>query len=145
MTPPLTPAATVDTSTFGDWWVVALASVLYYALGALWFSPLFGRAWDRSIGHDRTRDNSRFPVSYYTVPLLSSALVCLVIAFLTGGGGSEPFHSAVVGAAVGTAAAAASVTNALTPHTPRPFVLGTITGGYHLTASTLVGLFLGLV
>ena len=36
-----------------NWWAVLLATFGYYVLGALWFTPLFGRAWDRSIGYDR--------------------------------------------------------------------------------------------
>ncbi|MGB2718444.1 MAG: DUF1761 domain-containing protein, partial [Rhodococcus sp. (in: high G+C Gram-positive bacteria)] len=63
-----------------NWLGVAVAAVVYYALGALWFGPLFGRAWDRSIGHDRAQTGGRFPLSYYVVPLCCSAVTTIVIA-----------------------------------------------------------------
>jgi hypothetical protein len=35
-------------------------------------------------------------------------------------------------------AASISVNNAVTPHTPRPFRLGAITGGYHVVGIVIV-------
>jgi len=125
-------------------WAAAVTALIYFVLGAAWFTPLFGRAWDRSIGHDRSATGGRFPVAYYVVPLVSAVVACTVIAVLVlrmpavglGGG-------ALVGAGVGAAIAAASVTNALTPHTPRPFLLGAVTGGYHLVGCTIAGAVVG--
>lgn len=127
-----------------SWWVTGFAGLVYYVLGAAWFTPLFGRSWDRSIGYDRSRDGGRFPLSYYLLPLAGALLVVGVIAALL------PERAGVVvglltGAAVGLAAAAASVTNALTPHTPHPYLFGAITGGYHLTGGALAGTILGLL
>ena len=36
-----------------------------------------------------------------------------------------------------------SVNNALTPHTPHPFRLGIITGGYHVVGIVMVALIVG--
>ncbi|WP_448812176.1 hypothetical protein [Agromyces bauzanensis] len=50
----------------------------------------------------------------------------------------------VLGAVVGCEIAmAVSVNNALTPHTPRPFRLGFITGSYHLVGILAVAVILG--
>ena len=35
-----------------NWWAAALGAVAYFVLGALWFSPLFGRVWDRAGTHE---------------------------------------------------------------------------------------------
>ena len=124
-------------------WAPAAAAVVYFLLGAVWFTPLFGRAWDRSIGHDRTRDNGRFPLGYYLVPLASAIAIAVVLSALhtpAAGAGA----GALLGAAVGTAIAAASLTNGLTPHTPHPYLFGAITGGYHLVGCTLAGLVIGI-
>ena len=129
-----------------NWLGVAVAAVVYYALGALWFGPLFGRAWDRSIGHDREQTGGRFPLSYYVVPLCCSVATTIVIALLLDVIGSGNVTAGVlVGLGVGIASAAASLTNALTPHTPQPFVFGVVTGSYHLTGATSAGAILGVI
>jgi hypothetical protein len=124
------------------WGATALAALLYYLLGAAWFTPLFGRAWDRSIGHDRSRDAGRFPLSYYLLPLACSLLSAGVIAALYPEG-AGPGVGLLTGAGVGLVAACSSLTNALTPHTPHPYLFGMITGGYHFAGSGLAGLVIG--
>ncbi|MDV6230336.1 MULTISPECIES: DUF1761 domain-containing protein [Rhodococcus] len=129
-----------------NWLGVAVAAVAYYALGALWFGPLFGRAWDRSIGHDRAQTGNRFPLSYYAVPLCCSAATTIVIALILDVIDSDAAVSGVlVGLGVGLGSAAASLTNALTPHTPQPFVFGAVTASYHLTGAAVAGAVLGVV
>ncbi|ROQ52649.1 uncharacterized protein DUF1761 [Rathayibacter sp. PhB152] len=126
-----------------SWWVTAIAGLLYYVLGAAWFTPLFGRAWDRSIGHDRSSVGGRFPLGYYLLPLAGALITAVIITvLLPEGAGAVP--GLLTGAAVGLAAATASLTNALTPHTPHPYLFGAITGGYHLTGGALVGTTVGL-
>lgn len=125
-------------------WATALAGLLYYVLGAVWFTPLFGHAWDWSIGHDRSRSGGRFPLSYYLLPLAGALVTAVVIStLLPRGAGVMP--GLLTGAAVGLVAATASMTNALTPHTPHPYVFGAITGGYHLTGGALAGITVGLL
>lgn len=123
-----------------------MAAIAYYALGALWFGPLFGRVWDRSIGHDREQTGGRFPLSYYVVPLCCSAAATIVIALVLDAIDSGTVVAgALVGFGVGFSSAAASLTNALTPHTPQPFVFGVVTASYHLTGATVAGAILGVV
>lgn len=135
------------------WWVVLLAAFAYFALGAAWFTPLFGRAWDRSIGHDRSANQGRFPLSYYLVPFWAAAVATAGVAGLiaavgveavAGGAGLGAALGAGVGAGVGIAVAAATFTNSLTPHTPRPYQLACINGGYHLVGLTMAGAILGM-
>jgi hypothetical protein len=125
------------------WWAAALGGLVYFVLGAAWFTPLFGRAWDRSIGYDRSRNAGRFPLSYYVLPLAGALVSAYVIAALVPPH-SGPGPGLLTGAGVGVVAAAASVTNALTPHTPHPYSFGAITGGYHLTGCALTGLAIGI-
>lgn len=127
-----------------NWWAALIAASGYYLLGALWFSPLFGRAWDRSIGHNRAAGNGRFPLSYYLVPLCGAAVGTLVIAvFRALIDPAGLVGAAAVGLGIGVAIAGATLTNALTPHTPKPYLFAAITAGYHLLGCTLVGLILG--
>ncbi|MFD4421379.1 DUF1761 domain-containing protein [Agromyces sp. NPDC058484] len=122
-----------------NWWVAALGALAYFVLGALWFSPLFGRVWDRAVGHER-RPGERFPVSYYVVPLVSSIVIAAAAAWLAEAVGLDGFWDGalfVVALGVGVAAAV-SVTNALTPAMRHPFVYGAVTGGYHVVGIGIV-------
>ena len=39
-----------------NWLAVIVGALVYFALGALWYSPMFlGKAWQRSIGWDESR------------------------------------------------------------------------------------------
>ncbi len=134
-------------TAFADahWLAVALAALAYYVLGAVWFTPLFGKAWDRAIGYDRAHA-PRFGTDYYVVPLASALLVSTALGVIVAGLPAATMGDALlIGLLIGIAAAAISVNNALTPHTPHPYVLGAVTGGYHLVgivgASAIIGAF----
>lgn len=116
-----------------SWLAVALASLTYYLLGALWFTPLFGKAWDRSIGFDRPRDY-RFGAIYYLTPLVSSIVIATATAILVNAHDPKQIEEALLlGLVVGVGySAAVSVTNAVTPITPKPLLFGVITGSYHV-------------
>jgi MFS family permease len=130
---------------FGEvsWWAVAAATLASYLLGALWFTPLFGRLWDRSLDHERVRGRSFAPL-YYVAPFVSSALTTVATAVLletaqirTAGG------AVVLGLLVGVCyAAAVTFTNAVNPRTPRPVLFAAVTGSYHVVSIVLGALLL---
>jgi hypothetical protein len=122
-----------------NWPIVALATLAYYLLGALWFTPLFGRSWDRAVGFDRPRGH-RFPARYYVTPLVSSLVVAVATAVLVEAVDvSTPADAAELGAVAGIGyAAAVSFNNAVAPNVPRPFLLGAITAGYHVVGVIVV-------
>ncbi|MDQ4137922.1 MAG: DUF1761 domain-containing protein [Actinomycetota bacterium] len=126
-----------------DWLAVLLATLAYYVLGALWFTPLFGRAWDRAVGFTRPRGH-RFGPLYYLAPLLGCAAATVATAVLVAALGVEQFADAVaLGLLVGLGyATAVSVTNAVTPTTPHPLLLATVAGGYHVVGLVLVSVLL---
>lgn len=134
----------IDALTDVDWLAVALATLAYYLLGAVWFTPLFGKAWDRSIGYERQRGH-RFGVSYYIVPLVSASAVAVAVAILLTAVDPENLaEAAVAGGVIGLGVAAAvSVNNGLTPHTPHPFLFGAVTGGYHVSGIVIVSVIIG--
>ncbi len=129
-----------------NWFGVLVATVAYYLLGALWFTPLLGRAWDAAVGFQRPR-GYRFPALYYVMPLLSSAVASLATAVLRTVLGVESVGEAVaLGAVVGLGyAVTVSFNNAVNPSTPRPLLYGAVTGGYHLVGLILVAVILVLV
>lgn len=121
------------------WLGVAAGALAYFALGAAWFTPLFGRAWDRAVGFDRAA-GARFSAAYYVMPLVGSVLPALAIGVLVGGLGLTAIGDAVLlGLVVGLGVAAAvSFTNAVLPPIPHPLVLGAVTAGYHVAGSVIV-------
>ena len=128
-----------------SWLAIGVATLAYYLLGALWFTPLFGRAWDGATGHRRGR-GERVGTAYYVVPLVSALLVTVAMGVLLGVGPGRTSDALALGLVVGLGVAVAvSVNNALTPNTPRPFVLGAVTGGYHLVGIVGVTLLLALL
>ena len=122
-----------------NWIAVVLGVLAYFALGALWFTPLFGRTWDRAIGHERVK-GERFPPLYYVMPLVSSFLIAIATAWLMAAIGIDTVPEALLFAlVVGLGyAAAISFTNAVTPNTPRPLLYGAVTGGYHVVGIAVV-------
>jgi len=124
-----------------SWLAVLVATLAYYLLGALWFTPLFGAAWDRAIGHARVRGET-FSAAYYVVPLASSLLVTVAMAVLAAAVElAGPVDALALGLVAGLGIALPiSVNNALTPHTPHPFHLGLITAGYHVAGIATVTL-----
>lgn len=136
----------MDIITDINWPGVVVATIAYYALGGLWFTPLFGAAWDRAVGFDRPKGN-RFPPMYYIVPLASSFAVAVATAVLLRELAVERVAEAIgFGAIVGVGyAAAVSFNNAVTPNTPRPLLLGAVTGGYHVVGIALTALILATV
>lgn len=128
----------LDAITDVNWLAVAVAALAYYLLGALWFTPLFGDAWDRAVGHSR-HGTDRFPTRYYTTPLASAIVVASAIAVLVEAADlSTTIEAAALGSVLGIGYAAVSVNNAVAPNVPRPFLLGAITGGYHLVGAVVV-------
>lgn len=131
--------------TPSGWLGVLAATALTYLLGAVWFTPLFGRAWDRGVGA-RREPGDRFGPAYYVVPLVGAAgsayaLAVLVTAAELAGVGEAVVLGAVVGLGVGLTV---SFTNALTPRMARPLLYGLVTGSFH-AASAVVAAVVAVV
>ena len=134
----------IDALTTLNWFAIALATLVYYLLGALWFTPLFGKAWETALGFHK-RKGYRFGPMYYVAPLVSSLVVTMATAALVSALGIEHLREALLlGLVVGIGyAAAVSLTNAVTPNTARPLLLGAITGGYHVVGIVTVSGIIG--
>lgn len=128
-----------------NWFAVGLAGLAYYLLGAAWFTPLFGKTWDDSIGYSRSKA-TKFGPDYYIVPLVSAVMVALALGLiLTALAPATIWEYLSIGGVIGLGVAGAvSVNNALTPHTPHPYLFGAVTGGYHFMGIIIVSAVIGL-
>ncbi|MGH9253902.1 MAG: DUF1761 domain-containing protein [Vicinamibacterales bacterium] len=120
------------------------ATIAGFILGALWYGPLFGKAWLRAVG--TTSGEIRRDVSLartYGATFLLGLMASYVFGLYLGPNPGRAF-SVVAGAAAGIFWVATSLaTNYLFER--RPAVLIAINGGYHAVRFTLIGLVFGLI
>lgn len=117
---------------------VFAAGLAYFALGGLWFTPLFGRHWDRAVGFQRP-PKWRPPLAYYVGPLLGCLVVALAIALLLRlVAPASLSDSLAVGLIVGLGVSAAITgINAISPNVPRPGLYALVIGSYHAVGALL--------
>ena len=120
-----------------------VATVVGFVLGALWYGPLFGRAWMRAAG--TTADALGRDVNAartYAVTFVLGLIASYVFGLYLGPDPGRAF-AVVLGAAAGLFwVATALATNYLFER--RPIMLIVINGGYHAVRFTLIGLAFGL-
>lgn len=118
---------------------VLAACAAYFALGGLWFTPLFGKLWDKAVGFARPPRWRPSPV-YYVGPFvgcLAAALATSVLAQLAQATTLNEYL--LVGLTVGLGyGAAITGVNAIAPNMPRPGLYAAVVGTYHLTGLLLV-------
>jgi len=115
-----------------DWIAILVAGLAYFALGGLWFTPLFGTQWDRAVGFARP-PKWRPAAEYYLGPLLGCLIATTATAVLFRIAEPATLRDAVaLGAVVGLGyGAAITGVNAIAPNMPRPALYAAVTGGYH--------------
>ncbi len=117
-----------------NWLAVALATIVYFLLGGLWFSPfVFGKFWEDAIGFDRPAGWKETKL-YYIGPFLGCLSASVAIAILMQ---ALDIHSITEAVILGLLAglgfsAPVSFVNAITPKMSKPLLYGLVTGTYHL-------------
>lgn len=126
-----------------NWLAIILATLAYFILGALWFTPLFGSAYDKALDSKRSK-GQKWPMLYYVGPFLSAfvtviATSVLVYALHIG----QMSDALLLGLIVGVGyAMSISFNNAINPKMPRPLLYGAVTGGYHVAGIVIVAAIL---
>jgi MFS family permease len=121
-----------------------VGTLLGFALGAVWYGPLFGRAWMASVGlTDETIRRNTNPATTYGTTFVLGLVGCYVLGLFLGPNPGLAF-SVAAGAAAGICWVATSLaTNEL--FEGRSVRLMLINGGYHAVRFTLFGLAFGLL
>lgn len=66
-----------------NWLAVVVGVIIYQALGALWYGPLFGRLWIDSMGYGSPEEiDTEGMGPAYLVTALGSAVATVTLAFL---------------------------------------------------------------
>jgi hypothetical protein len=125
-------------SVLGDlnWLAVIVGSLIYFALGAVWFTPMaFGRPWMRSIGFDPEKQPPQMSQLVYAAPLVAILAAGIAIGMLAAATGSDTLGDGIVlglVVGVGFGLAITSIEAIFDPNKPQPWVWFAITGAYHL-------------
>ena len=121
-----------------------VATVAGFGLGALWYGPLFGKAWMAAVGLTEEQIRRQMnPARTYGITFVVGLVAAYVFGLFLGPNPGLAF-SIAAGAAAGLFWVAASLaTNDL--FEGRPAILIVINGGYHAVRFTLIGLTFGLL
>lgn len=122
-----------------NWLAIIVAAVVYFMLGAAWFTPIFGKTYDSATGVPRSK-KQKWPLLYYVGPLASSVVATIATSLLVYALNiTQLFDAIALGFIVGIGyAASVSINNAISPNMPRPLLYGAVTGGYHVVGIVLV-------
>jgi Protein of unknown function (DUF1761) len=131
-----------------NWLAVIAGAVVYFVLGALWYSPmLFAKAWQRSIGWDESRTPPQQSAMTYVVPLLAYIVMAIAVGMLAAATGSDTFaEGLVLGLVVGVGLSLAHtfVDASFDPGKPEPWTWFAINGAYHTIGLILVAIIVAI-
>ena len=136
--------------TLGDvnWLAVIVATIVYYALGALWYSrALFGNIWMASIGWEPDpEEGPQMSTAEMVMPFLAFLVGVIALGMLAVATGTDTLgEGLVLGLVVGVGIAAVTtlVTAVYDPMSPKPMTWFWVTGGYHVVGIVVASAILG--
>lgn len=134
---------TIDLSQV-SWLGVLVGTVIYFALGALWYSPvLFAKPWQAAIGWDDSRQPPQTNPMTYVVPVLLYLVAGIATAILAAATGTDTLTEGIVLGlltGVGFALPMVGVEATFDPNKPKPLAWFLITVGYHLVGFLVLAL-----
>jgi hypothetical protein len=131
-----------------NWLAVIVGAVVYFALGALWYSPmLFGRAWQRSIGWDESRTPPQQSAMTYAAPLIAYVVMAIAVGMLAAATGSDTLTDGLIlGLVIGVGLSLAHtfVDASFDPNKPEPWTWFAINGVYHTLGLIIVAVIVAV-
>ena len=84
-----------------NWLAVVVSTVAYFALGAIWYGPVFGKAWQKGVGlTDEEIKNGNMGKLFGTA-LIMSFIASFGMAMFFFGFGENPDMNPIMGATMG--------------------------------------------
>lgn len=131
-----------------NWLAVMVGALIYFALGALWYSPvLFGRQWQRSIGWDPQATPPEMNPMTYIVPLLAYVVMAVAVGLLAAATGTDNIGEGVVlglVVAIGLNLMHTLVDATFDPGKPEPWTWFAINGAYHSISLLIVAIIVSV-
>lgn len=126
-----------------NWLSIIVATVVYFVLGALWYSPvLFGNIWMKLRNLDKETMEQPNPIIYLYSFILQFIGVVSLALFITALGVDSAGNGALIGLGAG-AGFVFSLAGATGIFTEVPMKLHFLDNGYHVVGLVLAGLILG--
>jgi uncharacterized protein DUF1761 len=129
-----------------NWLAFIVATIVYFALGALWFAnAVFGKAWQLAGGLEVPQGQSPGP-AYIIGPFITCLIATLALAMLDEATGTNSLGEGIVlglVTGVGIAAPIVAVTGLFDPKKPNPQTWLAISAGYHVVGLLIAGAILG--
>ena len=132
-----------------NWLGVLVATLAYFVLGALWYSPmLFGKRWMRAAGIAEPAEGEGPGPAIYLMPLISSLLASVALAMIAramnaSGAGDGLELGLIVG--LGFVISVMLTTATFETHKPEPWVWFALTAGYHFVGVILASIIVSVL
>lgn len=124
-----------------NWWAILVATASAFALGYVWYGPVFGKAWLAALG--KTEDEIQPSATPFIVSFVAALATCIVVAALMGGLGMTGIaNGAVLGLVTGVGFIAASMASD-TAFCGWGWKLWAIQAGYRVAYSIIMGAIIG--
>ena len=127
-----------------NWLSIIVATVVYFVLGALWYSPvLFGNIWMKLRNLDKDTMEQPNPIIYLYSFILQFIGVISLALFISALGVSSAAHGTLIGFGAG-AGFVFSLAGTTGIFTDIPMKLHFLDNGYHVAGLTIAGFILGV-
>jgi hypothetical protein len=137
----------MGTAIFSDinWLAVLVASIAFFALGAIWYSLLFRDPWIRLTGVKMGDPNAKTGIAGIMFTSFLMILICTIglALFLSKIGPSSWMSGAKVGLIAGICFCATAISNSYL-YEKRPLGLHLINGGYNVAGCIIAGIILAV-
>lgn len=122
-----------------NWLAILVAAIAWFILGALWYGPLFQKAWMASTGIDPSAAQERPSAMIYVAPLLAYLVATIALAMLAEATRSTTLgHGIILGLVVGVGfGLTLYAVEATFGQRPKPVSWFLISGSYQLIGVVL--------
>jgi hypothetical protein len=133
-----------------SWVAVIVGTVVYFALGALWFAPAtpLGRAWVAASGYVSPSGGAMSGNLFYIVPAATCFVAVLATALLARATGTDTLvEGLALGLVVGVGYSGATLitTAAFEVQKPRQWTWGLIDASYHVVGLAIAAVIVAVL
>ena len=125
-----------------NWIAVVVAAASTFALGGLWYGPLFGKAWMSASGMTPERAAEGSMGRIFGVSFILQLVAATVLAAFVGSPDVMPFWPAFAAAVSVGVAWVAPAFGVVYLFEQRPFKHFAVNAGYHVVSFTVMGLII---
>ena len=132
-----------------NWLGVIVATIIYFALGALWFAPQtpLGKAWMTSSGYKSPTTGALSGNAFYLIPIVTCLIEVIATALLARGTGTDTIGEGVIlGVVLGIIALTVTMSTAAFEFAkPAQWTWGLVTGSYHAVGLLIAAIVLSIL